>query len=330
MSSGRYAITFGDVCTSFIGGHETGTKLKNGLSVSQLCQIGEKYGGEYISLATEQYPETQKKENEAGILILRNGVNKLIENGTEKMLKEQQECVVWDRTSFDCNKHKYVMKRSRYNTVFANEGKEQNVTGFIYKEEMTKEERMNKLKEEKEDGNESCSFGKHTLQGGVFTDSKKAIFNKQYNVNDAIFAKKNFVLDTTNEDFVEATINAFADLPMMQKMRKVLGSIVGVAKDLNAEGNFYEVNTKSQIGYHGDTERTVVICVCLGLKGKLTYAWRAPNSSENLAERSFVLNSGDIYFMSEKAAGGDWKKRKLWRMVHKAESETNKKKRKLK
>ena len=81
------------------------------------------------------------------------------------------------------------------------------------------------------------------------------------------------------------------------------------AENLNAEGNHYN-HGKAGIGFHGDAERKTVICLSLGGSSTLRYQWRMPGSSEHSCDPvDLVVNHGDIYIMSEKATGYDWKKR---------------------
>lgn len=75
----------------------------------------------------------------------------------------------------------------------------------------------------------------------------------------------------------------------------------------------------SGIGYHGDGERKIVIGLSLGKSTTLRYNWRLPNSSAHpFPDINLVVNNGDMYIMSEKATGFDWKKRSKVRVVHAA------------
>ena len=93
------------------------------------------------------------------------------------------------------------------------------------------------------------------------------------------------------------------------------------AKNLNAEGNYY-YEQKSGIGFHGDAERKIVICLSLGDKSTLRYAWRLPGTSEHYGNPIDInVEHGDMYIMSEKATGYDWKLRSKVRVVHAAGSD---------
>ena len=120
-----------------------------------------------------------------------------------------------------------------------------------------------------------------------------------------------------SDDYKQYTVAGFNQLPYLKKIKDMLPIVFGEKADnLNAEGNYY-FEIKSGIGFHGDVERKIVICICLGSKSTLRYRWRKPGSSENiLTPVDLQLEHGDIYIMSEKATGYDWKKRSKWRLVH--------------
>jgi hypothetical protein len=75
-----------------------GNKAKRGYSVELLKNLSEKYGGEYIDLRgwlpiDVQIDETIEKE-EAGILIIRNGVEKIFGIKKEEIYEEQKNLEV--------------------------------------------------------------------------------------------------------------------------------------------------------------------------------------------------------------------------------------------
>ena len=85
------------------------------------------------------------------------------------------------------------------------------------------------------------------------------------------------------------------------------------------EGNRYYDLKKTGIGFHGDTERVVVICLTIGGGGgyPMRFQWFKDGmpigNSIDLA-----LNDGDVYIMSEKAVGADWKLRSKYTLRHAA------------
>ena len=88
------------------------------------------------------------------------------------------------------------------------------------------------------------------------------------------------------------------------------------ATDLKGEGNYYYDINKCGIGFHGDSERRKVIGVRLGNNSlPLHYQWFKDGSP--VGERIILeVNSGDIYIMSEKAVGTDWKRKKVYTLRH--------------
>ena len=120
-----------------------------------------------------------------------------------------------------------------------------------------------------------------------------------------------------SEDYRRCTVRSFAALPHLGGLRAALPRLLGAkALGLQAEGNHY-FEAASGIGFHGDAERKVVVCVSLGAPSTLRYQWRLPGSSEHtLPPVDIALRHGDMYVMSEKATGFDWLSRSKVRVVH--------------
>jgi len=95
------------------------------------------------------------------------------------------------------------------------------------------------------------------------------------------------------------------------------------AKQLVAETNHYYDTKKCGIGYHGDTERKIVICARLGDSEHTPLAFQWFRESRPVGPRIPIpaLRHGDIYIMSEKAVGYDWKKKKILTLRHAAGAE---------
>jgi len=136
-------------------------------------------------------------------------------------------------------------------------------------------------------------------------------------------ARYNLCFDDTEQkaDYIngKGTIVAFKTLPVLNKMREEFANIMssGKASDLLAEGNYYYDLNKTYCNAHGDFERKRVIAVRLGATMQLHYQWF--QNCEPLGKRLEVnLNHGDIYIMSEKAVGTDWKKRNPLTLRHAA------------
>lgn len=114
----------------------------------------------------------------------------------------------------------------------------------------------------------------------------------------------------------KGTVIAFSDVHLLDHIRQNLSKILKTkGEGLYAEGNhYYDVN-KTYIGFHGDSERKIVVALRLGASFPLIYQWYF--RSEPVGKRFvFELEHGDMYVMSEKAVGRDWKKRSQYTLRH--------------
>ena len=84
------------------------------------------------------------------------------------------------------------------------------------------------------------------------------------------------------------------------------------------EGNRYYNLKKTGIGFHGDTERVVVICLSIGC-WNYPMRWHWFKDGMPVGKPiDITLNSGDVYIMSEKAVGADWKLKSQYTLRHAA------------
>jgi alkylated DNA repair dioxygenase AlkB len=115
-------------------------------------------------------------------------------------------------------------------------------------------------------------------------------------------------------------IISYEDVPHLHKLLEKLPIIFGEkANDLVAEGNHYYDIKKNGIGFHGDGERKKVIAIRLGASMPFHFQWF--QNSKPIGKRvELILNHGDMYIMSQKAVGFDWKKRKIPTLRHAAGS----------
>ena len=85
------------------------------------------------------------------------------------------------------------------------------------------------------------------------------------------------------------------------------------------EGNRYYDLKKTGIGFHGDTERVVVICLTIGGGGDYPMRFQWFKDGMPIGNSiDLALNDGDVYIMSEKAVGSDWKLRSKYTLRHAA------------
>jgi hypothetical protein len=105
-------------------------------------------------------------------------------------------------------------------------------------------------------------------------------------------------------------------IPLTHRLVEQIGVMFGgKARGLQMEGNYYYDNSKCGIGYHGDTERRKVIGVRLGASLPIHFQWYHRNQPIG-DNRAIELNGGDIYMMSEKAVGTDWKSSSIHTLRH--------------
>tara|TARA_Y100000389_G_scaffold6904_1_gene6614 strand:- start:1085 stop:1489 length:405 start_codon:yes stop_codon:yes gene_type:complete len=105
----------------------------------------------------------------------------------------------------------------------------------------------------------------------------------------------------------QGTTVAFKDVPLVNSIRDKLPYFFGKnAKELKCEGNKYYDSSKTGIGYHGDTERRKVIGLRLGKKMNMHWMWYYNNQPRG-KNVNIQLQPGDLYCMSEKTVGTDWR-----------------------
>ena len=115
----------------------------------------------------------------------------------------------------------------------------------------------------------------------------------------------------------QGNIIAWKDIPYTQKLKYGLKSFLNDNYNLVCEGNYYYDNSKCGIGWHGDAERRKVVGIRLGNTMPLKFNWfyKFRNIGKTL---SIDLEHGDMYIMSEKATGFDWKKSTSYTLRHSA------------
>ena len=127
----------------------------------------------------------------------------------------------------------------------------------------------------------------------------------------------------------KGTIIAFGNTGSLQQVRGDIGKLIGEEYvNLNAEGNKYDTrailngenrSTPKGIGWHGDAERNIVVCLCLGMKMDLHFAWYTRHK-QVVGQKAFkvTLRHGDLYVMGAKTVGRDWKRSTILTLRHAA------------
>lgn len=102
----------------------------------------------------------------------------------------------------------------------------------------------------------------------------------------------------------------------LKTLQQKIGKLTGY-EALNAEGNYYYDTNVCGIGYHGDLERNIVIGMRVGANMSLCFHWYY--QCKPIGNKHTInLGDGDLYIMSEKAVGQDWKKRSQLTLRHSA------------
>jgi hypothetical protein len=113
-------------------------------------------------------------------------------------------------------------------------------------------------------------------------------------------------------------IIGYNEVPITKKLLEIIPDFFGEkAKHLKGEGNYYYDKTKCGIGFHGDSERRKVIGIRLGWGESMPLHFQWFQNGDPVGERIIIpLYAGDMYVMSEKAVGTDWKKKKIHTLRH--------------
>lgn len=156
-------------------------------------------------------------------------------------------------------------------------------------------------------------------QRGLETDKKAFMYGRVVNKH----ARHNLCFgeepQKANYEQGMGTIYAFRDVPLLNQVRAILGDVIGPkGTNLQAEGNYYYDITKCGIGYHGDSERKKVVAIRLGAPIPLYFTWYHDNQKISRPMHLNHLSHGDMYVMSEKATGFDWRSKSKRTLRHAA------------
>jgi hypothetical protein len=148
-----------------------------------------------------------------------------------------------------------------------------------------------------------------------FCNRRKKVLNKHARSNIMVLDGVEQQPDYENAKGRIVDTHSLQFLPIIKRMlHKLIGD---KAQHLICEGNRYDDNTKNGIGFHGDTERRKVIALRLGAPMDIHWQWYF--QTKPIEERfQFTVNGGDLYIMSEKAVGNDWKRRSVHTIRHAA------------
>jgi hypothetical protein len=136
-------------------------------------------------------------------------------------------------------------------------------------------------------------------------DKKALMYGKVVNKK----ARWNLCFSDTDQDpnyeLGKGRVVSYSHIPFTNTIRE---KIADYTEDilLNGEGNYYYNINKCGIGFHGDSERKKVFAFRMGASMPLYFQWYL-NFIKIGDPIQIDLHDGDMYVMSEKAVGFDWK-----------------------
>ena len=129
------------------------------------------------------------------------------------------------------------------------------------------------------------------------------VMNKNARWNNCFgdFSQKSDIIN-----YGKGTVIHFKDSPLVGLRKKI--EIFGPkTKNLNAELNYYYDINKCGIGFHGDTERKIVVCARFGASLKMAFQWYDYDKENKVKavgnKFTTILNGGDIYAMTNNRFG---------------------------
>ena len=146
-----------------------------------------------------------------------------------------------------------------------------------------------------------------------FDIRRQKVLNKHARAN-VCFGNEKQAPDYENK---KGTIIAFDSVNLTNKIRENLKYYLGeTAENLQCEGNYYFDKKKCGIGFHGDGERKKVIGARIGeMNLKFNWFYKSKPIGRPI---DIELQDGDLYIMSEKTTGNDWKKKNIVTLRHSA------------
>jgi hypothetical protein len=157
----------------------------------------------------------------------------------------------------------------------------------------------------------------------LFIEQKKFAYDKKAIFRGTVknkLARWNLCMGEEDQDANieegKGTVVKWEKMPLLNEVRKYLELLTGDEIRV-AEGNYYYDTKKCHIGPHGDAERLEVVAIRLGADFPLFF--QKYFRHKRMGERMRIdLKAGDMYIMSEKATGNDWKKSSIETFRHAA------------
>ena len=246
-----FTVTFGDRAENEAGMQMIGAAADRGVSVARLRHIASTLAGvdcTVVSLDRLLEGSAEKGIPEAAVLVMRDGVNALLEDpGAQAALLAELQSMPKDTTTLSYGKVRN--KHARHNNTMGDFRQEPDI-----------------------------AKGK-------------------------------------------GTVVMLSDYPTMHKLRGIMSDMVEAP--LVGELNHYFDASTCGIGFHGDLERKLVVGVRVGPGANgMPLKFQRYKGGHPIGRTGLLkLNAGDMYIMSEKAVGFDWKK-KILTLRHAAGKDT--------
>ena len=276
-------ITFGDQAENHAGMQKIGKMQDSGFSIEDLQNISKLMGekgldSELIELNNFLPEECRDNTENAAVLIIRGLLNSF--GMSADKLFHELKTVKWDTFLVSTRTNEIQRKHARANICIANIKDIPNYTKTDYDLHINsiywQDENLSMLHKKQQDlrkeTGERIKLSKQEIQSNKGTTVK------------------------------------WETLSVLAQFKKYIEDNFGEhANNLVAEGNSYVSLKKCYIGPHGDTERKIVIAIRLGKSFPMYFHWYHKSKPIGELITLPILNHGDVYIMSEKAVGKDWK-----------------------
>ena len=294
-------ITFGDQAENHAGMQKIGTAKENGFTIDELKSIKKKMEKnglkcEMVNLNDALDGKMKQDSEDAAVLIIRG----LMNSGgmSADILFHELKTVHWDTFLVSTRTTEIQRKHARANLCFSGAW---DIPGYTKTEfELHKDskywqnENLAKLYQAQQEYREELGDRKAKL-------TKKEIHSGK------------------------GTVIKWETFSMIKKFKEYIQKNFGeTAQNLVAEGNSYVNLKKCYIGPHGDSERVIVIAIRLGKTFPMFFHWYHKSKPIGKLITLPILNHGDVYIMSEKAVGKEWKSSSKITLRHSAGCVANK------
>ena len=272
-----------------------GKSQKDGFTIDELKLIKENMEAkglvcEMINLNDALDEELKKQSMPASVLIIRGLMN--AEGMSADELFHQLKTIKWDSFLVSTRSTEIQNKLARANLCFSDAWDIPEYTQEKYEEyknsKVWQNETLSQIYEAQQDYREQLGDRRAKL-------TREEVFN------------------------AKGTVVKWETFGELNKFKQFIENNFGKhANKLVAEGNSYVNYKKCGIGYHGDSERMIVIAIRLGKTFPMHFQWY--KNSERIGKNIILpeLKHGDVYIMSEKAVGKDWSLRSKITLRHAA------------